>query len=441
MRKLQTADYIIMPRFIPKHIVYILSIFFCLVTVVAGLQLFMHSTTFKKLARQYSRVNHIEHGILSVEAWRNKLTKVVTTKIDSFNFSAQQQDSIIAASNSVLYAMLDKVQSEVEDSADTFPDKIRNFFIDMMVDFDKIRQAVPEISQRLLEQIKNPEVKRRLKFVARDKMKEFAETTKDSTSNGKARFDILQSYDVRSAEAFNEIVRQKIRTLRVQMYNQAFVLIGCIIAMMLLWWFSRDLPRVYRPLFNFSLCMALCVLLVGVLTPMIEIDARLQKIEIVLLAEPVTFTDQVIFYRNKSIVDVVVLLVKNGTFDALFVGFLIAAFSVVFPLCKLTSNAIVFQGCSRVSKLKIVKWFAFKSGKWSMADVFVVAIFMAYIGFKNIIDSQLSHIELHTETLQTITTNNTALQPGYLVFIAFVLFSLSLSIQLKKIPGQKKGAD
>jgi uncharacterized paraquat-inducible protein A len=31
----------------------------------------------------------------------------------------------------------------------------------------------------------------------------------------------------------------------------------------------------------------------------------------------------------------------------------------------------------------------FKTGKWSMADVIVVAIFMAYIGFSGIVGEQL----------------------------------------------------
>ena len=36
----------------------------------------------------------------------------------------------------------------------------------------------------------------------------------------------------------------------------------------------------------------------------------------------------------------------------------------------------------------MVRFFVLKSGKWSMADVMVVAIFMAYIGFNGIITSQ-----------------------------------------------------
>ena len=68
-----------------------------------------------------------------------------------------------------------------------------------------------------------------------------------------------------------------------------------------------------------------------------------------------------------------------------------------------------------------------------MADVMVVAIFMAYIGFKGILDSQLTGLNLMTPSIASITTNQTSLQPGFILFIGFVLFSLILSVILKRI--------
>ena len=64
---------------------------------------------------------------------------------------------------------------------------------------------------------------------------------------------------------------------------------------------------------------------------------------------------------------------------------------------------------------RVVNFFAFHSGKWSMADVTVVAIFMAYIGFNGILDDQMESLN------------------GYLVIVAFVLYGLALSQILKKI--------
>ena len=68
-----------------------------------------------------------------------------------------------------------------------------------------------------------------------------------------------------------------------------------------------------------------------------------------------------------------------------------------------------------------------------MADVKVVAIFMAYIGFKGILDTQLASLNLKTDSLASISTNETTLQPGFILFVAFVLFGLILSVILQKI--------
>ena len=57
----------------------------------------------------------------------------------------------------------------------------------------------------------------------------------------------------------------------------------------------------------------------------------------------------------------------------------------------------------------MIKFFVLKSGKWSMADVMVVAIFMTYIGFNGIITSQLVQLSSSAPKLEILTTNGTSL--------------------------------
>jgi hypothetical protein len=68
-----------------------------------------------------------------------------------------------------------------------------------------------------------------------------------------------------------------------------------------------------------------------------------------------------------------------------------------------------------------------------MADVIVIAVLMTYIGLNGLLDSQLAELNIKSNTLTLITTNNTALQPGYIIFISFVLYGLILSTILKAI--------
>ena len=100
---------------------------------------------------------------------------------------------------------------------------------------------------------------------------------------------------------------------------------------------------------------------------------------------------------------------------------------------KLSSTGIHLLSKRKIAENRIIKYFAFQSGKWSMADVIVIAILMTYIGLNGLLDSQLAMLHIQSRDLTLITTNNTALQPGYIIFISFVLYGLILSTILKYI--------
>jgi hypothetical protein len=68
-----------------------------------------------------------------------------------------------------------------------------------------------------------------------------------------------------------------------------------------------------------------------------------------------------------------------------------------------------------------------------MADVIVIAILMVYIGLNGLLESQLKSLNIKSDDLTVMTTHNTALQPGYVIFISFVLYGLILSTILKYI--------
>ena len=67
-----------------------------------------------------------------------------------------------------------------------------------------------------------------------------------------------------------------------------------------------------------------------------------------------------------------------------------------------------------------------------MADVMVVAIFMAYVGFDGIIGSQLDHLTESSKPVEIFTTNGTGLLGGFYLFLCFCLSSLVLSELIQK---------
>src|SRR5690606_35020339 len=120
---------------------------------------------------------------------------------------------------------------------------------------------------------------------------------------------------------------------------------------------------------------------------MLEIDARLETMDFVLLGGNINFTNQFLFYRSKSIIEIIFILIETGKIDSIVVGILILSFSVLFPFLKLVSMSL-YAVNERFRSNSVANWMTFYSGKWSMADVIVVAIFMAYIAFQGILNNQ-----------------------------------------------------
>jgi hypothetical protein len=125
-------------------------------------------------------------------------------------------------------------------------------------------------------------------------------------------------------------------------------------------------------------------------------------------------------------------MVKNEATSMKIVGLLMVTFSILFPLSKLLSAVLYSFNFNNSKKNALINFFIFKSGKWSMADVLVVAIFMAYIGFNGILTSQLGKMNSLTKGPELLTTNGTNLQPGYYLFFTYAILALFLTGFLKR---------
>jgi hypothetical protein len=105
-------------------------------------------------------------------------------------------------------------------------------------------------------------------------------------------------------------------------------------------------------------------------------------------------------------------------------------FSVVFPILKiLTLGVCLFRPA--LLRVRVVRFFALESSKWSMADVMALAIFMSYVAFNGLIANTMSGLQ-ETGAELLIPTDSSKILPGYYLFIGFVLASLFLSKKLER---------
>ena len=152
------------------------------------------------------------------------------------------------------------------------------------------------------------------------------------------------------------------------------------------------------------------------------------------MGHPLHFENQVLYFQSKSILDIFWIMITHHDLQMKFVGVLVITFSIIFPLFKIVSSLGYYYNYHQARENPVIRFFVLKSGKWSMADVMVVAIFMTYIGFNGIISSQFAQLSSAAPELEILTTNGTALQPGYYLFLTYTLLALFLSGFLTRKP-------
>ena len=113
-----------------------------------------------------------------------------------------------------------------------------------------------------------------------------------------------------------------------------------------------------------------------------------------------------LFNYKRSILEAVKDLFEGGNY---LVSFLILLFSIMIPVLK---GIIIFWvfGFGDSNKKRAAHGFVFRIGRWSMADVFAVGVFIAYLGGA------------------AIESLDATLEPGFYYFTGYCIVSL-LSLQ------------
>ncbi|RBQ05836.1 paraquat-inducible protein A [Pedobacter miscanthi] len=401
-----------------------------------GFRLHELSDQQERIKEDYSDINNITYGLFSVQQWKDNVSRIVHHQVRNLKMTKKQKKVLQTEVEQVLLALIDKAEGLVNKPKKTISGKIQKFAIKNFVNSDSIKAQVPAFARKIIAEVDNPKNKKQLSKMAIGEFNELADEEKfDSAfvANANAVKSMYKRYQVSSTEALNK----KLTTTLVQIWSKTYAyslgMLACVVVVLGFWWGLRKRKDLHVVLFVMSLFFAFILLAVGLTASMIEVDARIRSLDFVLLGEHVLFKDQVLFFQSKSIMDVVRVLLGQEGIDSILVGVLILAFSILFPVVKLTSTGIHLLGNKKLAENGVIKYFAFQSGKWSMADVIVIAVLMAYIGLNGLLEGQLQALNIKNDSLTILTTNNTALQPGYIIFISFVLYGLILSTILKFI--------
>ncbi len=396
---------------------------------IACLSFLIYQTNSEKreIKEDLIELSNIKYGLFNVDEWKKILSDILTKKIEEFELKGNNRELMKKKITDFLYKVIaDFEEKYYEHNSGSVGGFLKNIGAKTFNVFGEMKGNVPNFTNQILTFLNDPNNKKALKGYLTDKLNEYADNT-FSKMDYSTHDSIISKYKSTNRASTISSLNLKLDELqsKVNNYKYLLVLFALLAAAFILIVKTISITE-------FILLTSICFLFLisGLTLPMIEIDARVSEIKISLLGEQINFQDQVLYYKSKSIIEVVKLMVTQSSFDLLLVGLLVFVFSVLFPLSKLISSVFLVSS-PRLKSNKFILFLVYKTGKWSMADVMVVAIFMAYIGFSGILTEQLHQIENLSQTIEVLTTNKSSLQTGFFAFTSFALLSLLTTNKLK----------
>jgi hypothetical protein len=383
------------------------------------------------LRTELAEISHARYGILDADRWIEKILPVLYARIDALDLTPADRANLRPTVERALYRLLDDVKEKMSapnpasKGAGGFLGQGNALVVNMMA--GALRSHVPEYADVVLAELAKPDNKQAFRNYVKGTL---AGGVKNTFGHVDMRWysSILKKHGCADASACQQQLAARIREADAKLeYDYLIVLASAALAFLL---FLAAGPVLGRSAAMLLLLFCAVLLLGGLLTPMLEVEAKISQLKVTFLGTPIVFGDQVLYFQSKSVLEVFRVLINQGRPDMWIVGVLVLMFSVVFPAVKISTLSFCLLKPSLLRN-RLARFIVLESSKWSMADVMALAIFMAYVAFNGLISNSMSGL-LATGADVTIPTDSSKILPGYYLFVAFCLASLLLSAKLQR---------
>jgi hypothetical protein len=382
----------------------------------------------RDLRTDLAELEHVRYGLLSADQWRAIIAPILNAQVDNIDLKKQGKNLRPMVEHS-LNSLLDniKLQMTAPKPANSKAPSAPPMLVNMII--SSLRPHVPEYTSVVLAELAKPQNQKAFRESVRSVMTDAVKNT-FSTVDMTTWSAILSRYGCSNGPACEETLRNRIQEADAQL-NKYYIIVlaSATLAFILL---TAGRPALSRAALVVLMLFCTVMLVGGVLSPMMEVEVRITRLDATLLGSPIEFREQSLYYRSKTVLEV-----SRGLFEMhrpamSLVAVLVILFSVVFPALKMLALSASLFRPSLLRNSRIVRLLAFELSKWSMADVMVLAIFMSFIAFNGVIESGMGGIRAEPAVQQlVIPTNSSTILPGYYLFIGFCLASIYLSKKLE----------
>jgi hypothetical protein len=380
------------------------------------------------LRTDLAEITHARYGILSADQWRSVIGPILNAQVDKLDLKGQTK-SLRPMVERSLNELLDNIKTQM-----TAPSKIPGkapanaMLVNMVV--ASLRPHVPEYTNVVMAQLTRPDVQKSFQDSIRGVLNNAVKNTFSSTDMTTYNA-ILKRYGCADGATCEQTLSSRIdqedsRLTRYYLIVLASAAVGFLVLMV-------GSPGLSRSAVVVLLLFCIAMLVGGVLSPMLEVEVRVTKLDATLMGSPIEFHDQSLYYRSKTVLEVFQTLIHMGRPEMTLVGVLVILFSVVFPAMKILALAACLFRPALLRTSRFVRILAFELSKWSMADVMVLAIFMSFVAFNGVIGSAWDGLRSMPNVQQvSFPTDSSRILPGYYLFVGFCLSSILLSKKLER---------
>ncbi len=401
-----------------------------------GLELIARSQAQQQRKYDDANINHMKYGLFNVNTWKDKLSAIIVSEIEEFEINGNNKQDLKKHVEGQLNGLIEKFDTQIKESnKNSTRGWIKQKLINAFVDMKEVKQKVPDYADTIVQEMTHQESQKKLKQIIKERVSKYIDDTFEPQDMAEVKSIIQRTGQKNKKQAIAHLA-QVIPEENALLFKLNWSILILAVGLFLL----AACPPIQISTPFFLICSATLLILIfaGVTCPMIDMIARIPKFHFVLLGHPVNFNNQIVYFQSKSILDVFWILISHKDLPMKIVGVLMILFSIVFPLIKIFFSFFYYYNWWGSRKWWIVRFFVLKSGKWSMTDVLIVAIMMAYIGFNGMVRSQFETLHEAIPQFDFISTNDTTLQIGFYLFLSYVLLAMWLSLVLERKSQQEE---
>jgi len=382
----------------------------------------------RQLRTDLAELTHVRYGLLSADRWRDIIAPILNAQIDKLDLKGQSKN-LRPMVQRALYALLENIKKQMSapnPKGSGMLGQGNPLLVNMIV--ASLRPHVPEYTNVVMAELAKPKNQTGFKESIRSVLAEGIKNT-FGTVDMTTYSSILKRNGCPGGAVCEQTLAKHIEEADERITRYYLTVLGSMAAAFALLTAGKVVLSRSAVVVLMLFCIA--VLAGGVLSPMIEVEARITRLDATILGAPIEFGEQSLYFRSKNVLEVFQTLIEMGRPEMSVVAVLVLLFSVVFPVLKMLALGACLFRPVMLRTSRIVKFLAFDSSKWSMADVMALAIFMSFVAFNGLIGSAMEGLKDAGGQL-AIPTNSSKILPGYYLFIGFCLASIFLSKKLER---------